>query len=618
MLAEFFTNPVVSFILLAGAVIFFHELGHYLVGRWLGIQAEEFSIGFGPKAFGFHKWGTDFKVSWLPIGGYVRFLGADLQAPIEDHLKEKSISHAKLYKRSLVSFAGPFFNFLLSILIMSILVFSGIPQAEPYIGVLPGGVAEKSGLKSGDKIIEISGTKIPSWGELVKVISSQPGKELEVHVEREGLPLRLKMVPATESLPNPFGEKESQGRIGISQYIPSAQLVIPKEGVLEQAGLKTGDLLKSINGVKVANLDEAQLLMESFSGAKNEFLWKQATPITPQGTPTANSLAWKEVKPIWKVVRPKSKSADGVIEYGKEELEFTLDRPTPSAEPIPTPPWARWAYSLDTKLAEPLNPKKTSATLKNAEDSWKQCGVKPGVTLIAARALAYPEVWDDLTTATLFGNWLQKKGDSLSSKDVNVDGASTSLGKFEFALISLAGQYFTQTCSLQPILITTQNLKKQWALPFPFRFEGQGNEPVWTTFKASGPVEALVLGTKRSWEQVESIFAGIRKLVTGSLPITSLGGGITIARVASDAASHGWMSFLLLMSWISINVGMLNLLPFPALDGGHLLLHFAEGAYGKPLSLKVQLAVQKAGVLFLIVLMAVVLFNDLRRAFLVD
>src|SRR5258708_3717880 len=125
-LSFIFSNTIVAFIILISIVVFVHEFGHFIAGKIFKIQVEEFSIGFGPAAYSFKKGSTLYRLNWLPLGGYVRFYGSDIEENISLQNQEKSLLHAKVYKRAIVSFAGPFANFVLSFVIMFALVWHGI------------------------------------------------------------------------------------------------------------------------------------------------------------------------------------------------------------------------------------------------------------------------------------------------------------------------------------------------------------------------------------------------------------------------------------------------------------------------------------------------------------
>jgi regulator of sigma E protease len=144
-------------------------------------------------------------------------------------------------------------------------------------------------------------------------------------------------------------------------------------------------------------------------------------------------------------------------------------------------------------------------------------------------------------------------------------------------------------------------------------------------FETSGlPMEQVIVRSSSWWhapsdavaavgEQAATIFVGLKKLVSGSIPLANLGGPIQIARVAGSAAEGGLLIFFLTVSWMSINIGMFNLLPLPALDGGALLMQGVEAAYGRPLPLTVQHMVQRLGVALILALIVLVFYNDILR-----
>lgn len=359
LISDLFSNTLVAFIILIAIIIFVHEFGHFLAGKIFGIQVEEFSIGFGPSALQFQKGPTVYRLNWLPLGGYVRFFGANLEEdiPLEHH--HKSFLHAKLYKRAIVSFAGPLANFVLSFFIMFAMVNHGIPTLSNAISVIPHSVAEKSGLQSGDKILSINDAPTKTWNQLVEKITNSANQTLTMSVERESKTIILSVVPELQLGDTIYGTKEKSGRIGI--------------------------------------------------------------------------------------------------------------KPDPKAPQI--------------------------------------------------------------------------------------------------------------------------------------------------EIKANSIHEAILQAGQAVFNQMKMIFKGIQLLITGSVPLSNLGGPIAVANIAGDAAKAGFMVFFLTLSFISVNIGMVNLLPLPALDGGTLLLNAVEALYGKPLPQSVQIAVQRVGIFFILFLFVLVFYNDLLRIF---
>jgi regulator of sigma E protease len=170
-------------------------------------------------------------------------------------------------------------------------------------------------------------------------------------------------------------------------------------------------------------------------------------------------------------------------------------------------------------------------------------------------------------------------------------------------------------CNIPRRLVLDSLGRNQWTVELPVTFvsRGVGVDPV--IIRSESLLDALKDGAQATWQQATTLLTGLKKLFSGDVPLSNLGGPIAIARVAGDAAEGGLLLFVLTISWMSLNIGLFNLLPLPALDGGHLILQAVEAAYGKPLPLGVQLAVQRLGVALILGLIVLVFFNDILRLF---
>ncbi|RLD99672.1 MAG: RIP metalloprotease RseP [Aquificota bacterium] len=203
-------------IILLGVLIFIHELGHFLAARMLGVGVERFSIGFGPKLWSVKRGDTEYVLALVPLGGYVKLLGEDPEEAVEEVDRERSFSHKPLWVRTTVVAAGPFFNLLFAVVVMTGVYLWGVPILEPVVGqVVAGSPAERAGLKAGDFIVSIEGKKIESWGDLAAVVQKNPGKPLKVVVKREGEQVTLTVVPKPQEARTIFGEKRIVGKVGI-------------------------------------------------------------------------------------------------------------------------------------------------------------------------------------------------------------------------------------------------------------------------------------------------------------------------------------------------------------------------------------------------------------------
>jgi regulator of sigma E protease len=217
---------IVGFLLLLGPLVTLHELGHYLVGRWFGVKAEAFSVGFGKEIAGFtDKRGTRWKLSMLPLGGYVQFKGdmnpasvPDADAPVE----EGSFQHAALWKRALIVAAGPVTNLLVAIAILAgffaVLGQPVFPDKEG--GVMVAALAEDStakaaGIAVGDKIVAVDGSPTRTFDQLLERIQFYPDQQVTITFLRDGERRELPVVIGRETLRDNFGNKNDVGRIGV-------------------------------------------------------------------------------------------------------------------------------------------------------------------------------------------------------------------------------------------------------------------------------------------------------------------------------------------------------------------------------------------------------------------
>ncbi|OQY58866.1 MAG: RIP metalloprotease RseP [Desulfobacteraceae bacterium 4572_88] len=211
-------NTIFAFVVVLGVLIFFHELGHFLVARLCGVGVEKFSLGFGPKLFGKKIGITDYRISAIPLGGYVKMVGEEPDAEIDPQDIPLSFTHKHVIKRILIVAAGPLFNFLLAILIFfGIFQILGTFVLKPSVGeVREGTPAQMAGLQKGDMITAIGGKTIKSWEDMAVIISESKGKPLAVSVQREENILSMEIAPKITITQNLFGEDIERYVIGIT------------------------------------------------------------------------------------------------------------------------------------------------------------------------------------------------------------------------------------------------------------------------------------------------------------------------------------------------------------------------------------------------------------------
>lgn len=216
-------GTILPFLFVLALVVIIHELGHFLVGRWCGVEVKTFSVGFGPELFGFtDRRGTRWRLAAIPLGGYVKFLGDSNAASVPDNEaaerlsaeeKARSFPHKRVGQRAAIVAAGPIANFLLAIAIFSGTVYLAGRQvlSARVDTVQPGTAAESAGFKSGDVVVSINGNAIESFGDMQRIVSSHAGLPLNIVVNRDGAMQNLVATPQMREIKTPLGVQ----RIGI-------------------------------------------------------------------------------------------------------------------------------------------------------------------------------------------------------------------------------------------------------------------------------------------------------------------------------------------------------------------------------------------------------------------
>ncbi|RYD54484.1 MAG: RIP metalloprotease RseP [Sphingomonadales bacterium] len=251
---------ILAFALVIGPLVFLHELGHYLAGRWFGVKADEFAIGFGREVAGFtDRRGTRWKFGWLPLGGYVRFAGdmnpASQPSPewlsLPAHERAQTFQSKPLWQRAIIVAAGPIANFIIAIAILGAFAFAyGDNRTPSTVGrVVAGSPAAAAGLQPGDKITALGGRSVDTYRDMVKYTQLRPGEAVHIEYERAGAPLELDAIIGVRAEKDRFGNEFRIGQLGIGPSDP----VLTPVGIFEAPliGLRTtGDIVQmTIDGL---------------------------------------------------------------------------------------------------------------------------------------------------------------------------------------------------------------------------------------------------------------------------------------------------------------------------------------------------------------------------------
>lgn len=240
---------ILPFLAVLTVIVFVHEMGHYLVARWNNVAIQTFSIGFGPELIGWNdRHGTRWRISMIPLGGYVRFVG-DMNAAsmpdvegVADLPPEQRASlfvFKSVWARIAVVVAGPVANVIFTFFVLYALLFSyGRYMIEPVIDeVLPGSIAAEAGLVDGDTILSVDGYPVRGFGDFQKLVATSPERPVTIIVDRPAGPEEFTLIPEATETTDQFGNVHRVGRIGVSRGVTAEDYVLYRPGALEAVGM---------------------------------------------------------------------------------------------------------------------------------------------------------------------------------------------------------------------------------------------------------------------------------------------------------------------------------------------------------------------------------------------
>ena len=440
------------FLVVLGVLVAFHELGHFLAARWVGVKVLKFSLGFGPKLFGRKMGETEYLLSAIPLGGYVKLFGEDETEATTQEDRARSFAHQRLWGKVLIVAAGPGFNFILAYFIFAGWLATGAPLFVPTFqdltpdieAMVPGSPADTAGIQIGDRVSRVNGRDIATRTELFDAVAKSNGQALTIEIKRGEQVKTLTVTPTIA--PGPHASAQEPGYyLGVEETPPLVTSVM-QGSPAAKAGLQAGDHVVNIEGQTIHT-------------------WSQMTGIVKES--------------------PNRQLQIEVLREG-QRVSLTV---TPSAE----------------------------------------------------KAMA--------------------------------NGQSVEVGK-----IGISG-------------------------------------PGRSIMRSSTPLLSLYDGLGATWGWTELTAIGLYKMVVGDISSKNIGGPLTIAKISGEAAEQGASSVIFLIAILSINLGVLNLLPIPILDGGHLLFFLIEGILRKPLGERQRELAQQAGLVLLVGVMIFAFWNDLERIF---
>lgn len=543
-------DTLIAFIPLLGILIFVHELGHFLVAKACGVRVLTFSLGFGP-AIGFGnfrlRWehgGTEYVIAWIPLGGYVKMLGEELEIQGEEPEAEvvaarpdEYLNSKNTFQKLAISFAGPAMNLGFPVVIFVCLLMVGLPRAASVVGTVePSSPAALAGIEAGDRLVSIDGVSMRDWSDVTSAIGAVMTGALEVEAERDGVNFTVEIPIATQTGLDELGQIEERGWIGIQNDRRQPLVAIPDpSSAAAQAGLLSGDFVVKVN--ETDTLDWNALV--------------DAVAASDGGTMVLGVL----------------RGADAV-----EPLAIELSGPGTLEERGVLP-----GAVLVANVAE--------------DSAAHDAGVQVGDLLLSmdGRLLGSFKALTEIVRSSE-GRELQlvyaRKGEVFSV------GLAPRLTTRDIGLAHMTEDVY---------LIGIGSHGAQ--LPGVREIEQYGN-----------PFEALPRATELTWEMTRSFLKGLSLMFSGGVGMDSIAGPIGIAQIARTSLDYGWHAYLSVMMLISINLGIINLLPIPILDGGQALIYMVEGIKRSPISIRSRGIIQSIGAVLVLSLMALAVGNDIVRS----
>ena len=535
-------SAIAFFLLLFTPLIFLHELGHFVVARLCGVRVEAFSVGFGKVLWKTDRWGTEWRFSAIPFGGYVKMAGehhSDDRTPEPDELWAKSP-----WQRALIAFAGPAVNLILPVLVFTWFLMSGHHYVAPVVGSVNGGsAAARAGLQAGDRMLSVDGTEVVGWNDLSGLIGPAAGRRIEMRVKRGERTLVLNATPDVKTVEDPLGGLQQRGMLGISSAA-QAPVVIPHSG---DSLVQAFDQILSVDGVDIRTLQELETELGGKSAAK------------------------------LKLRRDKTRKPGGRFDPKvAETLDIDWQRPTDLAA-------TSAAFGAAELFVEGVKPGSPA----------DEVGLKAGDRILAIGEQSIG-TWGELEQALL------SAPEHRAVISLSRPGAQgSSLLKLELSL---------REAEVEGPLRSSRKVMDHGVL----RSYWHAAPKVET--RQLGLVAATVLATQRCAEILTTMTEGLRRILVGRVSLKQIGGPVMLYDIAAEVSKSSdtfWHWFSLL----SLNLGIMNLLPVPVLDGGLILLSFIEILRRRPITVAMREKANYIGLALVMALMVTAVVNDLLRVF---
>lgn len=565
---------LVFFVLLVGALVLVHELGHFVAARAMGVKVLTFSLGFGPALLRLRGRETTYQLALLPFGGFVKLLQEPAKRPdrepsviVAPEDRNRTYEAQPLARRALIALAGPTMNLVVPLFLFFAVFLDPGKQLPPTVGVVVAGSPADTLLHPGDRVLAIDGKPVDTYADVQARIVASAGKRLVFRVLRtidavgkvpaHDETIDVAVTPRAAIETRELGVVETVGRLGIGPSPLAAAVGVPgPASPAYRAGLRTFDVITHVGGIPTPRFVDVEKRLRDNAGVAVPVNYLRPTPVAiPSG----------EGAPL--------------LEIAVYEARVAVLAPDPQLDPSAPNDGLQRAGIDATDLYV--------ASVPEGSSEWR-AGLRVGDrvrTLDGAPVKSWQAFVEDLVAGadrTREVGWT-REGKAMTGvlrvrKEEWVDAAGQHVER-----------YVWRTTHWTP------------TLPGPLV-----DEPA--------PVRsAIARAVAETTHVVRFLGTGALRLLQGKLTVRAISGPITIYDVAGRAGARGPRDFLWVMALISINLGLLNLLPIPTLDGGQLLYLAIEGVTRRPVPIRVREVLSFVGLLLLLAIMAIAFHNDLRR-----
>ncbi len=596
-------NGIIIAIFTLGFLIFIHELGHFLAARRCGIRVDKFSIGFGPKLFGFKRGDTEYCISLIPFGGFVKMPGEN---PEERTGAPDEFPSAPVGQRIFVAIAGPAMNVAFGIIVFSLIyLFSGeyiLKSLETtQIGhIVDGSPAELARLQPGDKLIAINGKRLKDWRDLQMVVAINPDEELDIEIIRNG---RKQMLYNVKTETREIKARKI-GQLGVS---PKQEVLIShveENSWAEKSGLETGDLIDKVNDETIYRYADFHEIARLNHGNTVQLEIRRGFMFDSEVIPQEDLNRGLIPRQLRRMFNEHNVALSGdaailTLEDGRGWEITDLDR----------------VYTLQEGEGKiDVFKDDGGSFVKNLHLDWKL-----------------------IVGAIQKNSYIQSKGIRVGDQLISIDGVPVQNVVFDQKVQELAKIHVDQPVEFEfhrdlllrtelennrADLNTLENLSahrpnsETFTVMLKLMHSQDSESLLIKELRVDPTVSGLALtephrvrqynfatawerGIKESWSMVAQAMSMVGQLVTGEVSPELLSGPIGIVSATAETARFGFRELIRFAGFISVNLAFVNLLPIPIADGGLILFFIIEKLRGKPLSIRKQLIIQQVSIVLI-------------------